>query len=206
MIKPRALSGCLFTQPESILRRYTFSGLLLTASTLLPPCPAVAQDITELGLEELLNTEVTSVSKTGQKLSDAAAAVFVISQEDLRRSGVTSIPEALRMVPGLHVARLNANQWAVTARGFNGQFANKLLVLVDGRTVYTPIFSGVYWEALDLPLADIERIEVIRGPGASLWGANAVNGIINIITKQAQDTQGAYISLAVGDEEQTLAT
>lgn len=167
--------------------------------------PSMAQNITELSFEQLLDTKVTSVAKTEQKQFDAAAAVFVISQEDIRRSGVTSIPEALRMVPGLQVARLNSNQWAITTRGFNSQFANKLLVLIDGRTVYTPIFSGTYWELLDMPLANIERIEVIRGPGASLWGANAVNGIINIITKEAKNTQGGLLSVAVGEEEKTVA-
>ena len=166
---------------------------------------AVAENVDQLDIEELMNREVTSVTRSAQKLSDSAAAVFVISQDDIRRSGVTELPEVLRLVPGLHVARLNSSQWAITARGFNGQFANKLLVLVDGRTVYTPIFSGVYWESLDLPLEDIERVEVIRGPGASLWGANAVNGIINIITKNAADTQGGFASLTVGNVEKTIA-
>ncbi|MEE4376421.1 MAG: TonB-dependent receptor [Candidatus Competibacteraceae bacterium] len=164
-----------------------------------------AEDVDQLDIEELMNREVTSVSRTSQKLFDSAAAVFVISQEDIRRSGVIELPEVLRLVPGLYVARLNANQWAITARGFNGQFANKLLVLIDGRTVYTPIFSGVYWESLDLPLEDVERIEVILGPGGSLWGANSVNGIINIITKNAADTQGGFASLTVGNNEKTIA-
>lgn len=163
-----------------------------------------AENITDLGIEELMNRQVTSVSKTTQRFADSAAAVFVLSDDDIRRSGVTTLPEALRLVPGLHVARIDANQWAITSRGFNGRFANKLLVLVDGRTVYTPIFSGVYWEALDLPLADIERVEVVRGPGASIWGANAVNGIINVITKAARDTQGGQISVSAGDEEQAV--
>lgn len=163
-----------------------------------------ANDITQLSIEELMQREVTSVSRTTQNLSDAPAAVFVINAEDIRRSGATIVPEVLRMVPGLHVARLNSNQWAITARGFNGQYANKLLVLIDGRSVYTPIFSGVYWEAMDMPLDDIERIEVIRGPGASLWGANAVNGIINIITKSAADTLGGLVDLTIGDEDQAI--
>lgn len=158
-------------------------------------------DVTELSIEDLMEQKVTSVSKTEQTFSDTAAAVFVVTQDDLRRSGVTNIPEALRMVPGVQVARIDSNKWAVTARGFNGRFANKLLVLIDGRTVYTPSFSGVYWETQDLVLEDIERIEVIRGPGASVWGANAVNGIINIITKSAEDTQGGLLSLTAGDEE-----
>ncbi|MFO1351638.1 MAG: TonB-dependent receptor [Gammaproteobacteria bacterium] len=151
-----------------------------------------------------MNREVTSVAKTPQKLVDSAAAVTVITQEDIRRSGVTSIPEALRLAPGIEVARIDANRWAVSARGFNGLFANKLLVLIDGRSVYTPTFSGVFWEVQDLLLEDIERIEVIRGPGASLWGANAVNGIINILTQHARDTQGGLLSLTAGDEERAI--
>src|SRR6202022_4324211 len=125
----------------------------------------------------------TSVSKRSQKLADAAAAIFVITQEDFRRSGATSIPEALRMVPGLQVARIDENKWAIRGRGFNGRFANKLLVLIDGRSVYVPLFSGVYWNIQDVVLEDVAMIEVIRGWGATLWGANAVNGVINIITK-----------------------
>jgi iron complex outermembrane recepter protein len=151
-------------------------------------------DLTELSIEDLMEQKIISVSKTEQAFSDTAAAVFVMTQDDLRRTGITNIPEALRMVPGVQVARIDSNKWAITARGFNGRFANKLLVLIDGRTVYTPSFSGVYWETQDLVLEDIERIEVIRGPGASVWGANAVNGIINIITKSAEDTQGGLLS------------
>ena len=128
----------------------------------------------------------------------------MIDAEDIRRSGTTLLPEVLRLAPGLHVARISSNQWAITARGFNGRFSNKLLVLVDGRTVYTPIFSGVYWEGLDLPLADIERIEIIRGPGASLWGANAVNGVVNIISKTAADTRGSLASVTIGDQEDAV--
>jgi iron complex outermembrane receptor protein len=159
-------------------------------------------DLLDMSLEDLMNIEITSVSKKPQKLSAAASAVFVITQEDIRRSGATSIPEVLRMVPGLQVARIDANIWAVTARGFNGRFANKLLVLMDGRSLYTPLYSGVYWDEKDTLLEDVDRIEVIRGPGATLWGANAVNGVINIITKQAKDTQGALVSGGVGTEEQ----
>jgi iron complex outermembrane receptor protein len=158
-------------------------------------------DITELSLEELMDLEVTSVSKRKQKLSEAAAAVFVITKEDIRRSGATSIPEALRMVPGLQVAHIDANKWAITSRGFNGRFANKLLVLMDGRSVYTPLYSGVFWDRQDTILEDLERIEVIRGPGATLWGANAVNGVINIITQEAKDTQGGLVTAGFGTEE-----
>jgi iron complex outermembrane recepter protein len=157
--------------------------------------------LTDLSLEELMNVEVISSSKKLEKISEAAAAIFVISQEDIRRSGVTTIPEALRMVPGVHVARIDANKWAVTARGFNDRFASKLLVLTDGRSVYSPLFSGVFWELQDTMLEDIERIEVIRGPGSTLWGANAVNGVINIITKNASKTQGGLATAGGGTEE-----
>ncbi|MDY6974103.1 MAG: TonB-dependent receptor plug domain-containing protein, partial [Thermodesulfobacteriota bacterium] len=155
----------------------------------------------KLSIEDLLKLEVTSVSKKREMLSEAAAAVFVITQEDIRRSGATSIPEALRMVPGLQVARIDANKWAITSRGFNGRFANKLLVLIDGRSVYTPLYSGVFWNVQDTFIEDVERIEVIRGPGAALWGANAVNGVINVITRQAKDTLGGLVSAGIGTEE-----
>ena len=169
------------------------------------PIPGAMADDDGFSIEEKLffseDEMVTSVSKKEQKLSEAAAAVYVITQNDIRRSGATSIPEALRMVPGLQVARLDANKWAVSSRGFNGRFANKLLVLVDGRSVYTALFSGVYWDVQDTVLEDVERIEVIRGPGATLWGANAVNGVINIITKHAKDTQGGLTTAGGGNEE-----
>ncbi|MBN1931032.1 MAG: TonB-dependent receptor [Desulfobacterales bacterium] len=168
--------------------------------------PLTDTDLTELSLEDLMNIEITSVSKKSQKLSEAAAAIFVITQDDIRQSGVTSIPEALRLVPGIHVTRINASKWAITDRGFNGQFANKLLVLMDGRTIYDPLFSGVYWDVQDTVLEDIERIEVIRGPGATLWGANAVNGVINIITKDACNTQGGLISAGMGTEDREFCS
>jgi iron complex outermembrane receptor protein len=155
-----------------------------------------------LTLEELLDIEVTSVSRKPEKRQGAAAAVFVVTQDDIRRSGATSLPEVLRMVPGIHVARLDANKWSVSCRGFSGRYSNKLLVLIDGRSVYTPLFSGVEWEARDVLLEDVERIEVVRGPGGAMWGANAVNGVINIVTKKATDTRGGLISGGVGTEEQ----
>lgn len=127
-------------------------------------------ELSKLTFDDLMNLEITSVSKKAQKVSEAAASIFVITSEDIRRSGVTSIPEALRMVPGLQVAKIDANKWAITSRGFNSRFANKLLVLIDGRSVYTPLFSGVFWDLQDTLLEDVERIEVIRGPGATLWG------------------------------------
>ena len=180
--------------------------LLLVSLTTTVWAGELPVDLTELSLEELMNIEITSVSKKEEKLFEAAAAVCVITGEDIRRSGVTSIPEALRMVPGMEVAHIDANKWAISSRGFNDLFANKLLVLIDGRSVYTPLFSGVFWEAQDVLLEDVERIEVIRGPGAALWGANAVNGIINILTKRAQDTQGGMVSLGVGSEERGFSS
>ncbi len=156
-------------------------------------------DLTDESLENLMNIEVTSVSKKEQKMSQVAAAVFVITQEDIRRSGARNIPDLLRMVPGLDVAQINANTWAISARGFNLQFANKLLVLIDGRAVYTPLFGGVYWDTQDVPMEDIERIEVIRGPGGTVWGANAVNGVINIITKVSGDTHGGLVAAGGGN-------
>lgn len=151
--------------------------------------------------EQLANIKVTSVGKREESLSHAAAAVHVITQGDIRRSGATSLPEVLRLAPGLQVARIDARRWAVSARGFNGEFANKLLVMVDGRSVYTPLFSGVQWRLVDPVLEDIERIEVVRGPGATVWGANAVNGVINIITKSAKDTQGGLVTAGGGHED-----
>ncbi len=156
----------------------------------------------DLSVEDLLKVEVTSVAKKVQSLNDAAAAVFVISNEDIKRSGATTIPDALRLAPGLDVARIDANKWAVSSRGFNGRFANKLLVLIDGRSAYTRSFSGVYWENQDVMMEDIDRIEVIRGPGATLWGANAVNGVINIITKSSSQTQGVLLNAGGGTQEQ----
>ena len=148
-----------------------------------------------------MSIEVTSVSKKEQKLSRTSSAVFVISQEDIQRSGATNIPDLLRMVPGLDVAQLNGSTWSISSRGLNAQFANKLLVLIDGRTVYSPLFGGVYWDVQDVPLEDISRIEVIRGPGASVWGANAVNGVINITTKSAKETQGGLLTAGSGTHE-----
>lgn len=163
-------------------------------------------ELLNLSLEQLSNIEVTSVSKRAEKAREAAAAIFVITPDDIRQSGATAIPELLRMVPGLNVAQSGSHQWAISSRGSNDQFSNKLLVLIDGRTVYTPLFSGVFWDVQDTPLQDIERIEVIRGPGATLWGANAVNGVINIITKKAKDTQGTLASASFGsfDNAETL--
>ncbi len=160
----------------------------------------------DVSLQDLLDIEVTSVSRRSQNLMTAPAAVYVITQDDLRRRGIISIPDALRMVPGLYVAAIDGNKWVVSSRGFSGRYANKLLVQIDGRSVYTPTYSGVYWDMQDLLISDIDRIEVIRGPGATLWGANAVNGVINILTKSADETQGGSVELAVGNQLQDLAS
>ena len=172
------------------------------AAAQTPPPPP---DLSKLSLEELMQLEVTSVSRREEPLFEAAAAITVLTQDDVRRSGATSVPELLRLVPGLEVARVNASEWAISSRGFNSQFANKLLVLIDGRTVYTPLFAGVYWDVQDLLLDDIERIEVIRGPGATLWGANAVNGVINIITRRADDVPG-WAAAATGGTEEVIGS
>jgi iron complex outermembrane recepter protein len=163
-------------------------------------------DLTQESLADLMNTEVTSVSQKAEKLSRTASAVFVITQEDIRRSGSTNLPDLLRMVPGVDVAQIDANTWAISVRGLNQRFSNELLVLVDGRSVYTTEFGGVYWDTLDLPLEDIERIEVIRGPGGSAWGANAVNGVINIITRKTSDTLGALVVSGGGNVQQGFGT
>ncbi len=177
-----------------------FLSVLLASGTVAQNSRNVP-DVTAMSMEDLMNLQVTSVSKRTQKVADAAAAIFVITQEDIRRSGATSIPEALRLVPGLEVARIDQNKWAIGSRGFNGRFDNKLLVLIDGRSVYTPLFSGVYWNVEDVMLEDVDRIEVIRGPGATLWGANAVDGVINVITRKAKATQSAVVTAGGGTEE-----
>ncbi|HTH45222.1 MAG TPA: TonB-dependent receptor, partial [Oxalicibacterium sp.] len=165
------------------------------------PARANTDDLGDLSLEELANIQVTSVSKKSESLADAPASIFVVTGDEIRRSGATTLPEALRLAPNLQVARSDARNYAITSRGFNSIFANKLLVLIDGRTIYTPLYSGVYWDAQDVVLEDVERIEVISGSGGTLWGANAVNGVINIITKRAQDTQGLLVSAGGGADE-----
>src|SRR6266849_4944994 len=159
-----------------------------------PDSSLSAEALKKLSIEQLTNLQVTSVSKRPERLSQAASAIQVITQEDIRRSGATSLPEALRLASNLEVAQVDSRQWAISARGFNSTTANKLLVLIDGRTVYTPLYSGVFWDVQDTMLEDIDRIEVISGPGATLWGANAVNGVINIATKDAKDTRGLLVT------------
>jgi iron complex outermembrane receptor protein len=176
-------------------------GLAATAAPAIASAVPELKDLERLSLEELANVVVTSVSRRAERLSDVAASAFVITSEDIRRSGATSLPEVLRLAPNLQVARADANQYAITARGFNNTLANKLLVMIDGRTVYSPLFSGVFWEAQHVMLEDVERIEVISGPGATQWGANAVNGVINVITKRAMDTQGTLVTAGGGTHE-----
>jgi iron complex outermembrane receptor protein len=161
-----------------------------------------AAQLKRLSLEDLMNMDVTSVSKASEPLAQAPAAIQVVTSDDIQRSGAQSIPEALRLADNLEVAQINSHDWAISARGFNGSVANKLLVLMDGRTLYTPLYSGVFWDAQDYLLADLERIEVISGPAGTLWGANAVNGVINITSKSARDTQGVYLEAGGGNELQ----
>jgi iron complex outermembrane receptor protein len=199
----RRSRGC---EIRTVIKR-SIAGLPLAVLLAIPAWPQQkAADLAEKSIEDLMNMDVTSVSKKEQKMSQVAAALFVITQEDIRRSGATNIPDLLRMVPGLDVAQIDANTWAISARGFNLQFASKLLVLIDGRAVYTPLTGGVNWDTQDVPLDDIERIEVTRGPGGTVWGANAVNGVINIITKKASDTQGVLVTAGGGTEEQGFGT
>jgi iron complex outermembrane receptor protein len=162
------------------------------------------QSLKKLSLEQLMDVDVTLVTRRPEPVSTAAAAISVITAEDIRRSGVTTIADAIALADGVHVARFNNGTWAISARGFNQNTANKLLVMVDGRTVYSPLFSGVFWNTVDYLLEDVERIEVIRGPGATLWGANAVNGVINIVTRSARETHGTFVSVAAGNEDPAL--
>ena len=193
----------VFTFPPGGAVLFAAALLLALGSSALAQEPAGG--ILDLSLEDLLNVEVTSVSRRAQALRDAPSAIHVATAEDIRRTGATSIPEALRIVPGVQVSQLDSSRWAVSIRGFNNRFNDKLLVMIDGRSVYTPVFSGVYWEAQDIMIEDIERIEVIRGPGGAMWGSNAVNGVINIITKAASETQGGLLSAWGGTQDAATA-
>ena len=179
------------------MSKHKVLALAVMAACMQQPQAAEA-DLTELNLEDLIKADITSVSRRSQSLADVPAAAFVITAEDIRRSGAQALPDVLRMAPGIEVAQIDNGRYAVTARGFNGRFANKLQVLVDGRSIYHPIFSGVMWELDPIPLEDIERIEIIRGPGAVMWGANAVNGVINIISKPARHQGGSAVSATAG--------
>lgn len=176
--------------------------LLAAAADGAPPSLA---ELARFSIEELSEIEISSVSRRPESLRQAAAAIYVISREDIRRSGASSLPEVLRLAPNLQVARLDASRYAISARGFNSTTANKLQVLIDGRSVYTPLFSGVFWDAQDTLLEDIERIEVVSGPGGALWGSNAVNGVINVITRRAQDSVGTLLQAEAGNAERNLA-
>jgi iron complex outermembrane recepter protein len=174
------------------------------------PPPRSVEDLRDFSIEQLADLQVTSVAKSSQPLRDAPAAIYVITHDDVMRSGATSLPEILRLAPNLQVSQVSATRYVITARGFSGNtadqsFSDKLLVLIDGRSVYTPLFSGVYWDMQDVPVEDIDRIEVISGPGAALWGANAVNGVINIITRKAAETQGGYVEAGVGNQERGVS-
>jgi iron complex outermembrane receptor protein len=193
-MRVRAVSICLLT-------------LVLMALCAGPSTYAetTISDLTNLSLEDLMSIEVTTVSRKPELQMAAAAAIYVITPEAIRRSGVTSIPEALRLAPGVQVSRVDSSHWAISVRGFASTLSRSLLVLIDGRTVYSPLFAGTFWDAQDVLLEDIERIEVIRGPGGTLWGANAVNGVINIITKKAKDTQGSLAVAGGGTQERGFA-
>jgi iron complex outermembrane recepter protein len=167
------------------------------------PLPSTTGSLADSTLEDLMNIEVTSASKKAQRLGSTAASVYVISAEDIRRSGISILPELLRLAPGVQVSRLSSGSWAIGIRGFNDEYSNKLLVLVDGRSVYNEFYAVTFWDTLNVPIDDIERIEVIRGPGAAMWGTNAVNGVINIITKSAQTTKGG--SITGGGGSQTMS-
>jgi len=174
---------------------------LALCAGLVYPQATQGQNLADQTLEQLMNIEVVSAGKKAQSLEATAASVFVISSEDIRRSGMHSLPELLRLAPGVQVARTVSGQWAISIRGFNGEFANKLLVLVDGRVVYNAEWAGVFWDMQEMPLDNIERIEVVRGPGAAMWGANAVNGVINILTKTAESTQGGLVTAEAGTQD-----
>src|SRR5664279_3172520 len=177
---------------------------LLGASSLAPMLAqrvgSPTDDLTRLGVDELFSVQVTSVGRKAQKISKSPASVFVLTAEDIRRSGATSIPEALQWVPGVTALSVDGRSWAVSIRGSARMYSDKILVMIDGRSLFTPLFSGVIWDAIDVPMGDIEQIEVVRGPGAVMWGPNAVNGVINIITRRAHSTPGAQVSLAGGNE------
>jgi iron complex outermembrane receptor protein len=168
------------------------------------PTTRTPQDLKRLSIEELAELDVTSVSRRSEKLSETAAAISVVRQDDIQRSGVTTIPEAMRLADALDVARVNSSTWAISARGFNTNPANKLLVLIDGRSVYSPLSSGTFWDAQEVPLSDVDRVEVIRGPGGTIWGANAVNGVINVIMKDAAATRGDLVTVSAGTDEHVV--
>lgn len=203
---PRLWRNSVDFQSDIFSRRHPRENLLGLLGALLlilslPTHAATASNLADMSFDELGSIQITSVSKKAESIASAPASVYVITNEDIRRYGATTMPEALRLAPNLQVARVNAQNYAISARGFNNSIGNKLLVLIDGRIVYTPLFSGVFWDTQDILLEDIERIEVISGPGGTLWGTNAVNGVINIITRSAQDTAGTLLTAEAGNQE-----
>lgn len=200
------VNGVRHSQAPNRCRRFALAAsaavqaaAFLTAARAAEPAPTPA-GLARLSIEELAEIEVSSVSRRPERLADAPASIFVITREDIRRSGAISLPEALRLAPNLQVARVSSSSWAISARGFNNTNANKLLVMIDGRTVYTPLHSGVFWDVQDVLIADVERIEVVSGPGGTLWGANAVNGVINVITRPVRQSAATVASVSGGDE------
>lgn len=192
----------LWTGVRQTSHRLTLAVAVLVTA-LLQPVTANGQnaDLAELSLEDLMNIEVSTIGKKQQRMSEIPAAVYVITQEEIRRSGATSLPDVLRLVPGVEVAQIDNSNWAISIRGFNFRSSNKLLVLIDGRALYYPTYSNVFWDVQSTLLEDIQRVEVIRGPGASLWGANAVNGVINIVTKHARSTGGGTVATTMGTSD-----
>jgi len=209
-LHPPVASEMVHQQRNTPAPQHTVLGVLSLSVFLLFSLSARAQmqspDLTQMTLEDLLEVKVTTVAKKPQTLARTAAAVYVITAEEIARSGLTSIPEVLRLAPGVQVAQIDSSTWAIAIRGFNSEFSNKLLVMIDGRTVYLPSYSGVLWNIEDFSLQEVERIEVVRGPGAAVWGANAVNGVINIITRNAKDTQGGLLAATAGSYDQAIAT
>ncbi len=212
-MRSKNLFGALRFASETYARRRAFVKRVMPLALLaglFPVCWAGANEasettqgrLTQVSLEQLGEIEVTTASKRPVKVSRTPAAIYVVTQEDIRRSGATSIPEALRLVPGVEVARIDSNTWSLGVRGFGSALSRSVLVLIDGRSVYTPLFAGVYWQVQDTLLEDVERIEVIRGPGGTIWGANAVNAVINIITKNSKDTHGTLVSTGGGNLDQ----
>lgn len=188
---------------RTVLQHFMLGSLLFAGTSIASS--AIPEDLTELSLEALLDIEVTSVSRRSEQLATSAASVFVLTNEEIRRSGARTLPEALKLVPGLHVAQIDGQRWAIAARGFNGNISDKLEVLIDGRSVYSPLYAGTFWDSQDVFLPDIDRIEVIRGPASVTWGSNAVNGVINIVTRDAAQTQGALVYAGGGNEQEAFA-
>jgi iron complex outermembrane recepter protein len=184
--------------------RKPLAGSIGCSAVILAQCAFADVDYLDMSLEQLLQVQVHGASKKDEPIGSAPAAVYAVTSMDIERSGVTNIPDALRMVPGVEVARSDSNSWAISIRGFKSVLSNKLLVMIDGRSIYTPLFSGVYWDVQDVVLQDVERIEVIRGPGGTVWGANAVNGVVHIITKRADATQGTLLSALGGTEDNVI--